>query len=76
LGVHQAIIRTIDFDGTERDDLHTAPGLDPLNNESREFWKRKCSDYLKVSATATTDLATTVTSDGLKFLTVQNLFLD
>jgi hypothetical protein len=76
LGVHQAILRTIDVDGAEREDLYTAPGLDPLDTESRQLWERKCSDYLKVSATATMELATTVTSGGLRALTVQNLFLD
>ncbi len=76
LGVHQAIIRTIEADGTEREDLYTAPGLDPLNTESRQLWERKCSEYLKVSATAANELATTVTSEGLRSLTVQNLFLD
>ena len=76
LGIHQAIIRTIAVDGTVQEDRYTAPGLDPLNTESRQLWERKCSEYLKVSATATTELATTVTSEGLKSLTVQNLFLD
>ncbi len=76
LGVHQAIIRTIEIDGTEREELYTAPGLDPLNTESRQLWERKCSDYLKVSAAAANELATTVTFEGLRSLTVQNLFLD